>query len=82
MLTYEGLTSTLERRAETASIRHFHLHRLRHTAAVDWLKRGGTVPGLMAQMGWEDVEMIRRYVKAAEADLAVAEAHRLGTDDF
>lgn len=81
-MTYDGLVSALGRRAEAAGIGHFHLHRLRHTAAVDWLRRGGTVSGLMAQMGWESVEMVRRYVKAAEADLAVAESHRLSIDEF
>jgi site-specific recombinase XerD len=81
-LTYEGLSQALLRRAEAAGIEGFHLHRLRHTGAVDWLRRGGTVSGLMSQFGWTSIDMVRRYVAAAESDLAVDEAHRLAVDDF
>lgn len=81
-LTYEGLSGALSRHAEAAGIEGFHLHRLRHTAAVMWLRNGGTVSGLMSQLGWESVDMVRKYVKAAESDLAVDEAQRLAVDDF
>jgi integrase/recombinase XerD len=79
-LTYSGLQTALGRRAEAAGLVGFHLHRLRHTCAVDWLRCGGTVPGLMSQCGWISVEMVNRYVEAANAELAVAEAHRLSID--
>ena len=82
VLTYGGMKSGLARRAESVGIEGFHLHRLRHTAAVDWLRAGGSVPGLMAQCGWISMEMVNRYVEAASAELAVAEAHRLAVDDF
>lgn len=81
-LTYPGLKSALTRRAEAAGIEGFHPHRLRHTAAVDWLRAGGSVPGLMAQCGWISMEMVNRYVEAASAELAIDEAHRLSVDDF
>lgn len=81
-LTYPGLKSALTRRAEAAGIEGFHPHRLRHTAAVSWLRSGGSVPGLMTQMGWLSVEMVNRYVKAASVELAIEESHRLAVDDF
>lgn len=76
-LTYGGLKSSMERRARAAGVEGFHLHRLRHTAAVDWLRAGGSVPGLMSQCGWISVDMVNRYIEAASSELAVAEAHRL-----
>lgn len=81
-LTYEALSQTMERRAQAAGIEGFHLHRLRHTAAVDWLRRGGTVSGLMSQLGWQSTDMVRRYIASAESELSIAEAQRLAVDDF
>lgn len=76
-LTYGGLKSSMERRARAAGVEGFHLHRLRHTAAVDWLRAGGSVPGLMSQCGWISMDMVNRYIEAASGELAVAEAQRL-----
>ena len=55
----------------------FHIHRLRHTAAVRWLKTGGSEGGLMAQAGWKSRTMIDRYVKSAAEELASDEFDRL-----
>lgn len=76
-LGYAGLYITLKRRAERAGIGDFHPHRLRSTSAVEWLKAGGTVSGLMAQAGWSSADMLRRYIQASESDLAIAEARRI-----
>ena len=38
---YSGLVYTLGLRAEIAGIKGFHVHRLRHSMAVRWLKAGG-----------------------------------------
>lgn len=81
-LTYGGMKSSLERRAEAAGVEGFHLHRLRHTCAVSWLRQGGSVPGLMSQCGWISMQMVQRYVAAAASELAVEESHRLAVDDF
>jgi integrase/recombinase XerD len=77
-LTYTGMVNALKTRAATAGIVGFHIHRLRHTAAVRWLSAGGTETGLMAQSGWASRKMIDRYVKSAAEDLAAAEFDRLG----
>lgn len=77
-LSYTGLSNTLRARAAAAGVIGFHIHRLRHTAAVRWLRRGGTEMGLRAHCGWDDSTMISRYAKAASAQLAAEEFDRLG----
>lgn len=76
-LSYRGMTHALKQRAEMAGVQGFHVHRLRHTAAVRWLAAGGSETGLMAQSGWSSRKMIDRYVKSAAEDLASAEFDRL-----
>jgi integrase/recombinase XerD len=79
-LTYTGLTNSLRQRAEQAGIKGFHVHRMRHSAAVRWLAAGGSEGGLMAQAGWKDRTMIDRYLATAREDLAAAEFDRLRLD--
>jgi site-specific recombinase XerD len=81
-LSYAGLYSALERRGEAAGIENMHPHRLRHTGAVRWLSKGGTPTGLMAVAGWTSLDMLRRYIKAAESGLAAEESRRLDLGDF
>ena len=76
-LSYKGMTDSLKKRAETAGVKNFHVHRTRHTAAVRWLSRGGSETGLMAQPGWASRKMIDRYVRTAAEELASAEFDRL-----
>lgn len=76
-LRYTGLVYTLALRAEIAGIKGFHVHRLRHSMAVRWLKAGGSETGLMAQAGWRSRAMIDRYTKTASEALAAAEFDRL-----
>lgn len=77
-LSYTGLSNTLRARAAAAGVPGFHIHRLRHTAAVRWLRNGGTEMGLRAHCGWDDSTMISRYAKAASQQLAAEEFDRLG----
>lgn len=77
-LSYTGLVATLKGRANDAGVSGFHVHRLRHTAAVRWLRSGGTETGLMAHAGWSSNAMIGRYVRAASEQLAGEEFNRLG----
>ncbi|MBS1693185.1 MAG: tyrosine-type recombinase/integrase [Actinobacteria bacterium] len=76
-LSYTGMKSALKARAEAAGIGGFHPHRLRHTAAVRWLRAGGSETGLMAQAGWQSRKMIDRYVRSASEELAADEFDRL-----
>ena len=77
-LTYTGAVDTLKRRAADAGVKGFHLHRLRHTAAVRWLRSGGTETGRRAHAGWTSNTMIARYVKTASEQIAADEFDRLG----
>lgn len=81
-LAYDGLYAALQRRGDAAGIPNMHPHRLRHTGAVRWLKAGGSPTGLMAVAGWTSLDMLRRYIKAAESDLAADESRRLDLGDF
>jgi site-specific recombinase XerD len=77
-LGYMGMVQTLKHRADDAGVKGFHLHRLRHSAAVRWMHSGGSQVGLMAQAGWSSPTMVGRYVQAANERLSHAEFDRLG----
>jgi integrase/recombinase XerD len=76
-LSYTGLVAALKARAADAGVIGFHIHRLRHTAAVRWLRSGGSETGLRAQAGWSSNTMIARYAKTATEQLAAEEFNRL-----
>jgi integrase/recombinase XerD len=75
---YMGIVQTLKKRAAAADVEGFHLHRLRHSMAVNWMSGGGSQITLMAQAGWSSPTMVGRYVKAANERLAAEEFKRLG----
>ncbi len=79
---YFGLEGALQRRAELAGIKGFHLHRLRHTAATRWLRAGGSEQGLMSVAGWSNRAMLDRYTSASAGERAVDEAHKLGLGEL
>jgi site-specific recombinase XerD len=66
-LAPNGVKIMLRRRGEQAGISHMHAHRLRHTLAHEWQVNGGNETDLMAIMGWESPEMLRRYGRSAAA---------------
>lgn len=70
-LAPNGIKIMLRRRGEQAGITRMHAHRLRHTLAHQWQLNHGNETDLMAIMGWESPEMLRRYGKSA----AVVRAH-------
>ena len=79
---YSGLDATLKDRAETAGIKGFHLHLLRHTAATRWLRAGGSEGGLMAVAGWASRSMLDRYTAASASERAAAEARGLNLGEL
>jgi integrase len=81
-LAYYGLRNALQRRAETAGIEGFHIHRLRHTAASRWLAAGGSEGGLMAVAGWRSRDMLDRYVADTAMHRAADEARSLRLGDL
>jgi integrase/recombinase XerD len=79
---YHGLNAVLKARANTAGIKGFHLHLMRHTAATRWLRAGGSEGGLMAVAGWSTRAMVDRYTGASASERAAAEARGLGLGDL
>jgi site-specific recombinase XerD len=81
-LTYDGLYTTLRRRALRADPPfRLHPHMLRSTGAIGFRRKGGQVTSLMALGGWTDISMVQRYIRAAENELAIEEARRLFDGD-
>lgn len=78
---YSALYRALSKRAAAAGIEGFHPHKLRHTFAGSWLRKGGSEAGLQKIAGWSSREMLDRYVQDVAADLAIDEARRLGIGD-
>jgi integrase/recombinase XerD len=79
---YGALRKTLGDRAETAGVKGFHLHKLRHTAATRWLAAGGSEGGLLAVAGWKQRSMLDRYTAATASARAAEEARGLGLGDL
>jgi site-specific recombinase XerD len=73
---YPGLYEMIKRRGRAIGL-DLHPHVTRNGGAIDWKLRGGSTEGLMAIGGWESLEMVQHYVRAAEIELALAEQQRL-----
>ena len=74
--TASGLYGTFCRRAESAGITGFHLHRIRHTFAHEWLKAGGNEGDLMSVLGWRSREMVDYYSSSVAEERAIAAARK------
>jgi integrase len=59
-----------------SGIHGFHFHQLRHTFAVNWLRRGGTLVVLQQILGHSTVTMTQRYAKLTDEHVR-DEARRL-----
>jgi integrase/recombinase XerC len=75
-LTPNGLSQIIRRLGIAAGIEGVRCscHTLRHSFAVSFLRAGGHMYALQEMLGHTTLEMVRRYVKLADAD--VAEQHR------
>jgi integrase/recombinase XerC len=74
-LSPTGVKTMLRRRGAAAGITRMHAHRLRHTLAHEWQLAGGNQTDLMAIMGWESAEMLKRY-GASAATVRAEHSHR------
>lgn len=74
-LAPNGVKIMLRRRGQQAGISRMHAHRLRHTLAHEWQLNGGNETDLMAIMGWDSPEMLRRYGRSAAA-VRAQKSHR------
>ena len=75
-ITASGLYRTFGRRAESAGITSFHLHRIRHTFAHEWLKAGGNEGDLMGVLGWRSREMVDYYSSSVAEERAISAARK------
>lgn len=73
-LTYSGLRSILRRRADLAGVEAPTLHSFRRAFALTMLRNGADIYSLQELMGHADLQILRRYLKQTNEDLA--QAHR------
>lgn len=74
-LTRGGLLQWLYDLGARAGVPDCHPHRFRHTFAIQYLRNGGDVYSLQMMLGHETLEMCRRYLALASADLAAVHQH-------
>jgi site-specific recombinase XerD len=77
-LAPDGVKTMLRRRGQEAGIGRMHAHRCWHTLAHEWQLHDGNPTDLMAIMGWESPEMLRRYGNSAAAIRAENSHRKLG----
>lgn len=73
-LSRHGLCRLINRIGLRANVQNAYPHRFRHTFAINFLRNGGNVYILQEILGHSTMEMVRRYLKLADQD--IANSHR------
>jgi len=68
-LTRDHLYHTMQIVGERAGIAGANVHRFRHTYAIQYLRNGGNPYSLQMSLGHSTMEMTKRYLAIAQADL-------------
>jgi integrase/recombinase XerD len=76
-MTRSGLLQLLTKMGKRAGVLDTHPHRFRHTFAINFLRNGGNIYTLQAMLGHTTLDMVRKYLTIAQAD--VQAAHRLAS---
>lgn len=70
-MTGNGVKLVFQRLAQKSGVRRLHVHLCRHTFATNYLINGGDVFSLQQILGHTSLEMVRRYVTLASAQVRV-----------
>lgn len=74
-MTRKGLLLLMRHLGDRAGIvPRANVHRFRHTFAINFLRNGGNIYALQEMLGHTSLDMVRRYLRIAQAD--VEQAHR------
>ena len=74
-LDVTGIKIMIRRLGKKAGVENAHVHRLRHTFAISFLRSGGDVFSLQYLLGHSTLAMTQRYLQSLNAEDA-ANAHR------
>ena len=74
------LRRLLKRIGERAGVKNVHPHRLRHSFATEYLRNSGKMLALQELLGHSDLEMVRRYARFVEVDIALDHAEASPAD--
>ena len=74
-LEVTGIKLMIRRLGKRANVLGVHVHRLRHTFAISFLRAGGDVFSLQYLLGHSTLAMTQRYLQSLNADDAV-KAHK------
>lgn len=74
-LDVTGIKLMIRRLGKKAGVANVHVHRLRHTFAISFLRAGGDVFSLQYLLGHSTLAMTQRYLQSLNAEDA-ANAHR------
>ncbi|MGD8753263.1 MAG: tyrosine-type recombinase/integrase, partial [Anaerolineales bacterium] len=76
------LIRILRRIGARAGVDHVTTHRFRHTFAINFLRNGGDVYSLQMLLGHTSLEMVRRYLAIAQADVQRAHQQASPVDNW
>lgn len=78
----EGIRQMIRRVSKRAGVRGVHPHKLRHTAAVTFLRCGGDAFALQRILGHSTLTMTRNYVTLTDVDIKAAHEKASPGDRF
>jgi len=78
----DGVQRMIERAGQRCGVANAGPHRFRHTFAVNFLRNGGNILALQDLLGHSSMEMVRRYARLAEVDLAAAQKRASPADNW